>query len=178
MNFLASEWTDYLNPLLWGAPLWRILYALTEHLGNNSQNYTKEARSITFLIGNLGAVLPCKECQRHYHNYYYSQKISVIWYKLVGEDIKKIPREWLWKLHNSIRKRNGQPIIVTSIEQLDSMYKGAKISKEDLDIFYKCAKSAIEIGIINEQTFDLWWNKLNDLIVNTNALFIDTSISN
>lgn len=154
----------------WGPPLWRILYSITEYLGRDQRRYTKEAHAITFLIGNLGAILPCIECQRHYHNYYYSQKISVIWYKLVGEDIKNIPRIWLWRLHNSIRERNTQPIIVSTTEQLNSMYKNVKINKEDLDIFYKYAKSAIENGVINQQTFELWWSKLQNLIAITGSL--------
>lgn len=81
-----------INPAIWGPPLWRLLHALAELRGTDTDWFP--------LLESLREGLPCPECSFHYNAWYVSRPLT----SNAGV------ADWLIALHNDVNRRNRKAI--------------------------------------------------------------------
>jgi short-subunit dehydrogenase len=74
-------------------------------------------------------------------------------------------RTWLLTFHNAVRTRNGQPIDITTLEQLDELYKTDTIQKCQINTLVANVNYGIRNGILKAEPWKRWFTLLNRLKV-------------
>ena len=153
------------DPTVWGPALWAILHILAAHIGHHGMDLD-EARDIQILISMLPQILPCLECQAHSRIYLVANPFEPV--KNVGT-LSVYVRTWLLTFHNAVRTQNDQSIDITTLEQLDALYKTDTIQKCQLTIIGANANYGFRNGIIKIAAWQRWYTLLNRLKVMTMA---------
>ena len=150
-------------PAVWGPYMWKLLYTLADHIGKDPENSEKEAELITFIVGNLGTILPCVECQTHFKQYYVKHPIDTQWLSLNGEQLRYTVMKWLWELQNYIRTVKHQPIMVQTVEIAINLYKDYVIPVDEFNYINMCINSATNQGMVHPVYKDDWWASVKEL---------------
>lgn len=125
---------------IWGPSLWFILHSLS--MNSSSLRITNSNFYWNKLFMNLRHCIPCPQCKMHYNEYLtgnYKELYGILknnnWIGL---------QEWLWKFHNNVRGRKGQPIIFT-IDDFRSTYTG--VSQVELLEHYRILEDQFRKGM-------------------------------
>lgn len=87
-----------LLPTCWGPPFWHVLHSIS-YVYNPSIDKQKY---YDFFL-NLGYILPCEECRKHYWQNLNRQELQVALESNEGMF------RWVYDLHNKVNKQNGVP---------------------------------------------------------------------
>jgi hypothetical protein len=149
------------DPLVWGPALWSILHILAAHIGHQGMDLD-QARDIQVLVTMLPQIIPCSECQAHSRTYLAAHPFEPV--KNVAT-LSIYVRTWLLTFHNAVRTQNGQPIDITTLEQLDELYKDETIQKCQLNTLVANVNYGIRNGILKAEPWKRWFTLLNRLKV-------------
>ena len=149
------------DPLVWGPALWSILHILAAHIGHQGMDLD-QARDIQVLVTMLPQIIPCSECQAHSKTYLIANPFEPV--KNVAT-LSVYVRTWLLTFHNAVRTQNGQPIDITTLEQLDELYKDETIQKCQLNTLVANVNYGIRNGILKAEPWKRWFTLLNRLKV-------------
>jgi hypothetical protein len=140
------------SPSDWGPPLWKILHALAEKLGNYSHRILVEdqRRAWVAFLKSIDYVLPCVKCQNHYRLWRKNNPVDIFLH-LEGAALRKQSREWVWKLHTSV---NGNKQIAENppLEMMESMYSDIMISAE-IEKCFASFKTAITLRTLTTDKY-------------------------
>jgi len=151
---LANSNTADGNPDKWGPPVWSILHILSERIGQNSMD-TSEAHDMGILVSLLPSILPCTTCQSHMRQYIALHPFVLS--GLVGSDLRTYCRTWFLNFHNAVRLSKGQPLEITTLEELTTMYGNEKIQDCQIQSLNSNVIYGIRMGLAK---MDVWkrWN--------------------
>jgi len=95
------------NASEWGPVLWKIIHVLSTKLGNQTNKILQndELNYYNNFTKNLGTVLPCKVCRKHYYDYALKNKKTVEYSELRDYSIN-----YYMKLHNEINEEKSKPV--------------------------------------------------------------------
>jgi hypothetical protein len=95
------------NPSEWGPLLWKIIHTLSTKLGNQTNKIlqTDELNYYNNFTKNVGTVLPCKVCRKHYYDYALKYKKNIEYYELRDYSIN-----YYMNLHNEINSEKNKPL--------------------------------------------------------------------
>jgi hypothetical protein len=143
-----------LNREWWGPVFWRILHTLAECSGSMKTVVLSndEADLWTILLKSQAFVMPCTLCKQHYLEWRTNNKIPNL-RNVIGEDRKKLLRNWLWKCHNSVNSQSGKETINEDI--LPTLYKKENIS-EHVKKCYEMFKIALEQSSLQYEDIKRW----------------------
>ena len=144
------------NPDTWGPALWTILHIIAERIGNGGMDID-QARDIGTLIPLLPTILPCATCQTHMRNYLTLHPFVTS--GLIGIPLQTYIRTWLLDFHNTVRTSKGQPIEITTLEQLSVLYGTEKIQECQLKSFMSNVIYGVRHNLVK---MDVWkrWNSI------------------
>jgi len=105
-----------MEPNIWGPGAWLFLHSITLNYPNKPNIEQKKIYSDFFY--QLGKVLPCSKCQKHYFNNI--NKYPINFHLKSKESLSK----WLVNIHNEINILNNKPIISykTFIDNIEEIY--------------------------------------------------------
>jgi len=95
------------NPSEWGPVLWKIIHTVSTKLGNQTNKILQndELNYYNNFTRNIGTVLPCKVCRKHYYDYALKNKRTIEYYELRDYSIN-----YYMKLHNEINEEKSKPL--------------------------------------------------------------------
>ena len=95
------------NPSEWGPVLWKIIHIVSTKLGNQTNKILQsdELNYYNNFTKNLGTVLPCKLCRKHYYDYALKNKKTVEY-----NELREYSINYYMKLHNEINEEKGRPL--------------------------------------------------------------------
>ena len=158
--------SDILTPPdknIWGPAFWQSLHIFAEHIGR-LENYLvqiDQARLFEQILGLLPKVIPCPECQQH--SALYLQQNARDWQKLRNEELRAAVRTYLWKFHNTVRAQVGQPIIINSPEECQSIYASFQYSDAIANKIKDNVSSGIRLGTVKLDNWKRWFILFNQL---------------
>ncbi len=156
------------NPVTWGPPLWELLHLLAERIGRSGvlSVDVDQAILMDLLVNQLPFVIPCDLCQAHCREYLLKHPFSAG--KLKSSDaISFFVRQWLLDFHNAVRSGNGQPLIVTTHEQLAAIYGSEKVQQCQVNLFISNANYGVRNGLAKMDAVKRWIVAFNKLKVLT-----------
>ena len=151
------------DPTVWGPALWAVLHILAAHIGHQGMNLD-QARDIQILVSMLPQILPCLECQAHSRTYLAANPFEPV--KNVNT-LSVYVQTWLLTFHNAVRTQNGQPIEITTLEQLATLYGAETIQKCQLTVIGGNANYGFRNGIIKMAAWQRWYTLFNRLKIMT-----------
>ena len=158
------------NPVTWGPPLWELLHLLAERVGRSGVLSVDidQAILMDLLVQLLPSVIPCDECQAHCREYLAQHPFSAG--KLKASDaISLFVRQWLLDFHNTVRSQKGQPLIITTLEQLTAEYGSDSIQQCQVNLFLSNANYGVRNGFVKMDALKRWIIAFNKLKVITGA---------
>ena len=160
---VAGSVVDSIDVDEWGPAYWHVLHCLAHNIGkiDDPINCNDQARALEYLVGNLGFVLPCNECQGHARDYFQANRFSLV--GLRGATLRGVAELWLLNFHNAVRERNKQAIIVSTVDELAGVYDGCTIIKCTEDILGRAAKYAMDHGIVKAAAWKRWTTEFRRL---------------
>jgi hypothetical protein len=160
---VAGSVVDSIDVDEWGPAYWKILHCLSARLGmiGDAISDTDEARFMEYLVGHLGEVIPCEECQGHAAAYIEAHPIR--WIGERGPTFRGAVELWLMNFHNDVRGRKGQPIEILDLEAYEAAYIDCKIVDCELDIVARSAKYAIDHNIVRPAAWKRWMTEFRKL---------------
>jgi hypothetical protein len=111
-------------------------------------------RDISILVNLLSAILPCSTCQGHMRQYIAMNPFVVT--GLIGADLRTYCRTWLLNFHNAVRTSKGQPIEITTLEQLAGLYGTEKIQDCQIQALSAHVIYGIRMGLSKMDTWKRW----------------------
>jgi len=161
-NLVFDELTNASgDPIVWGPALWSILHILAEHIGRQGID-ADEARDFEIIVNTLPFVIPCSECQGHTRTYLQANPFEPL--KNV-KDLASYVRLWLLTFHNAVRAQKGQPIEITTLEQLAALYASETIQKCQINTLVANVNFGIRNGLVKIDAWRRWFTLLNRLKV-------------
>jgi len=156
------------NPASWGPPLWELLHLLAERVGRSGMLSVDidQAILMDLLVNQLPFVIPCDLCQAHCRDYLAARPFSAGKLK-VSEVISFFVRQWLLDFHNAVRSKNGQPLIVTTLEQLSALYGSEKVQQCQVNLFISNMNYGVRNGLVKMDAVKRWIVAFNKLKVIT-----------
>ena len=99
------------NPSEWGPLLWKIIHTISTKLGNQTNKLLQsdEINYYNNFTKNIGIVLPCKVCRKHYYDYALKHKKTVEYYELREYSIN-----YYMNLHNEINQEKNKTIFTNT----------------------------------------------------------------
>ncbi len=147
----------------WGPLFWKLLHLQATRLGQLNRFGAVDpmvdedsANNFTYLLNNLHAVLPCKECGAHARAYVLANKFKPR--GLQGDALRTYVETYLLTFHNAVRARKGQPITITTVAEYHATWATAKIiscDEEDLKLILDYGKT---YGILDYTSLTKWLN--------------------
>jgi hypothetical protein len=137
-----------LNTRIWGPIYWTVLHTLTELTGRKTTVHADSEESYLwdYILRELGDVLPCNECRKHYREYYSAHMPFFINATKYEEKRNKL-REWLYNLHASTPRLADCP--VPTLEELPEKYSLIEINLNDeIRKMYEIFNAGVSQGII------------------------------
>jgi hypothetical protein len=153
----------------WGPVYWKILHCFAAHCGGIGDPITDvdDARTMELLVGQLGFVLPCEECQGHARTWTEQHPFS--WVGLRGAALRGSVELWLFAFHNAVRERKGQPIMYATLSEARAVYVDCKIQPCEIDVLTNSAKYAIDHRIVKAPAWKRWYQEFNRFRLRTGA---------
>lgn len=161
------------EPDEWGPIIWRYIHALTERLGNasNQAQNIEQAMLYTKVITNLYTIVPCTVCQRHAKEYLDANPFPSL-DGLNGEALRSAGRTWLFNFHTAVRLRKEQPIIVATVDECRALFQGATISNGEYSKIVQIIAGAVRNHWVKLEYWRKWYNyseqlriQLRDVVV-------------
>lgn len=150
----------------WGPFLWKTLHCIAEKVGRTGPSIEIDQKNdFEFLILNMGNILPCKICQKHYRDYLKDHTPD--WKKLKGMSFHNEVVNWLFVLHNKVRSHSEQSIDIDTVEKCSALYKDCKISSIEMNRFNSIMSHATRMRIVKHDTLSRWMSIFNRLIILT-----------
>ncbi len=137
------------TPSNWGPTFWRVIHTLVERSGLKSNIYqdADEKNIWLFVIKQLGEVLPCAECRKHYNEYYIMNNPISIINKNYSERRDGL-RIWFYNLHLKTPRVSDCP--VPTLEELPTMYSLSQINiNDEIKNMFSLLNAAVNQGIIS-----------------------------
>jgi hypothetical protein len=75
---------------------------------------------------------------------------------LIGADLRTYCRTWLLNFHNAVRTSKGQPIEITTLEQLAGLYGTEKIQACQIQALSANVIYGIRMGLSKMDTWKRW----------------------
>ena len=141
------------NPDTWGPPLWTILHILAERIGLSAMD-ADQNRDMSVLVNLLPASLPCSTCQGHMRQYIAMHPFILT--GLLGADLRTYCQTWLLNFHNTVRTSKGQPIEITTLEELADLYGTEKIQDCQIQSVTSNVIYGIRMGLSKMDTWKRW----------------------
>lgn len=93
------------NPSEWGPLLWKIIHVVSTKLGTQTYKLLQidELNYYNNFTRQIGYVLPCKVCKKHYYDYALKNKKMIEYYELRDYSIK-----YYLNLHNEINSEKNK----------------------------------------------------------------------
>lgn len=145
----------------WGPVFWKILHCFAGNCGRIGDLITDadDARTMSLLIGQLGFVLPCVECQSHARTWLTDYPVN--WTGLRGTTLRNSIQLWLFTFHNAVRARKGQPIMFATLAEANTTYIECKIQPCEIEVITNSAKYAIDHQIVRLVAWKRWYQEFN-----------------
>jgi len=156
------------DPTVWGPAVWSIFHILAAHVGKQGID-TDEARDFEIIINMIPQILPCGLCQIHSRTYLQANPFEAIKAAKVAGALGPFCETWLLTFHNAVRTQNGQPIEITTLEQLRALYAGKTIEKKHLSLLVANVGYGIRTALIKRDVWQRWYILLNRLKVMSHA---------
>lgn len=143
----------------WGPIMWRYLHCLIQRVGHSGNTImdTDQANYLEFMLQNLGAVIPCQECQNHAKLYIQQNRPPTL-KGLYGENLRRTAQQWLFTFHNAVRSRIGKPIQIHNIEQLEAEYNDCFIAQCEFTLLTQSIAFGIRHGWVRVDMWRKWFN--------------------
>ena len=151
------------QPLLtapeWGPILWKYLHCLAEKMGfsGNTIMDTDQATYMEVLLNMLPSIIPCKICQEHAAIYQMQSPLPPL-KGLYGDALRNTIRTWLFAFHNHVRSINGQPILLSTVEECAALYQGCAVVKQDYTAFVQSVAAAVRQGWVKIEQWKKWYS--------------------
>jgi hypothetical protein len=147
------------EPAEWGPTLWTYLHILTERLGTSGSPIvdTDQANYMESILQHLPHILPCNECQQHATQYLMDHPVPNL-KGLYRDTLRTTVREWLFAIHQDVRRRKEQPILVSSPEECIGLYRDRTLPKADYNRFVQTVTAAIRQGWIRLDYWRKWYS--------------------
>lgn len=139
-----------MNPTVWGPNLWFSLHTITLNYPKNPTYENKKAYNTFFL--NLGDVLPCEKCTKHYNEHLIKYPLSE------NLNSRKELVLWLINIHNEVNKTLGKPVMEPSValQKISNRYK----NKNTIDTLLEYINwKTILITIVSIGVLFIIWKK-------------------
>jgi hypothetical protein len=125
------------NPNEWGPILWKIVHICSVNLGKETNSLLQKDQINYYnnFTKQIGFILPCKVCRKHYYDYALKQKKSVEYYELREYSI-----EYFLNLHNEVNKEKDKLIFTRDDYQIYTTYRTSDLNssiKEFESLFKK-----------------------------------------
>ena len=95
-----------MDPIVWGPHLWFVLHIITFTYPENPTEHDKRSHRDFFI--NLGDVIPCEQCKKHYKKHSSEYPITP------HLDNKADLIKWLIQIHNFVNISLGKPTYTVS----------------------------------------------------------------
>jgi hypothetical protein len=166
---VAGSVVDNIDVDEWGPAYWHVLHCLAHKMGayEDMINCMDQGRLFEYIVGHLGDVLPCSECQSHASDYFRANRLTLV--GLRGAALRGTAELWLLNFHNAVRTRKGQEIIVSSIDGLNAIYDTCTIIQCTEDILTRAAKYAIDHNIVKAAAWKRWMMEFRKLKLSVGA---------
>ena len=95
------------NPNEWGPILWKIVHICSVNLGKerNSLLQKDQINYYNNFTKQIGFILPCKVCRKHFYDYALKHKKTVEY-----DELKEYSIQYFLNLHNEVNKEKDKPI--------------------------------------------------------------------
>jgi hypothetical protein len=153
------------TPSNWGPNFWRVIHTLVERTGLKTNIYedSDEKNAWLFVIKQIGDVLPCAECRKHYNEYYIMNNPASIINKAYSERRDGL-RVWFYNLHLRTPKVSDCP--VPTLEELPEIYSLTKINIiDEIKAMFTLLNAAVNQGVLSGVTVYNFRTKLEMLKV-------------
>ena len=159
MHFMGQGNSDVPDPVEWGPILWKYLHCLAEKIGTSGNPIvdTDQANYIDTLLSMLHLIIPCPECQAHAAAYISSNPLPSL-KGLYKEQLRNPIRLWLLNFHNHVRNSKGQPITITTLEELSNVYGGCFVPKCEYTLFVQNVAYAVRQGWVRVDNWRKWYS--------------------
>ncbi len=166
---VAGTVIDSIDAEDWGPVYWKILHLLGNRIGmiGDAISDTDQARAMEFLVGHLGDVLPCDECQIHAAAYIAAHPIQ--WLGLRASVLRGTVSLWLLQFHNAVRERKGQPIMISTLAEYEAAYNEETIQPCEVDVITRAATYAINHQIVKVAIWKRWFTEFKKLRLSVGA---------
>lgn len=166
---VAGSVVDSIDADEWGPVFWKVLHCLSVRLGmiGDVISDTDQARAMEFLVGHLGEVIPCNECQGHAATYISAHPIS--WNGLRGATLRGTVEAWLMNFHNDVRGRKGQKLEVADLATYEATYRGCTVAPCELEVLARAAKYSIDHNIVKPASWKRWMTEFKKLRLSVGA---------
>ena len=158
---VAGSVIDSIDADEWGPVFWKILHCFAGKCGliGDVISDGDDARSMEFLVGQLGAVLPCEECQSHARAWIADHPFN--WNGLRGAALRDSVQLWLFTFHNAVRLRNEQPIMFATLAEATAAYVECQIQPCEIEVLTIAAKYATDNRIVKPAIWKRWYQEFN-----------------
>jgi Erv1 / Alr family len=166
---VAGSVIDSIDADDWGPVFWKILHCFAAHCGliGDTISDGDDARTMELLVGQLGYVLPCEECQGHARTWINEHPFA--WTGLRGATLRNSIQLWLFTFHNAVRERKGQPIMFPTLAEALATYVECNIQPCEIEVLTVAAKYAIDHRIIKPPAWKRWYQEFNRFRLRTGA---------
>lgn len=159
IHFMGQNGSQNADPVEWGPVVWKYLHCLAEKVGTSGNNMvdTDLATHIETLINTLHLILPCTECQMHAAAYISVNPLQSL-KGLSGVILRDTVRNWLFSFHNTVRARNGQEIIIKTVDECAAQYVGCFVPKCEYSLFVQSVAFAVRQGWVRIDNWRKWYS--------------------
>ena len=167
---VAASIVDSMETSEWGPVFWKVLHCFSIRVGmiGDRISDTDQARAMEYLVGHLGEVLPCEACQAHFKSYLESAG-PLNWVGKYGVALRGAIELWLLDLHNSVRVRLEQPVIISTVSEYEEAYAGCTLEPCELEIVARAAKYALDHNIVKAAAWKRWFTEFKRLKISLGA---------
>ena len=113
------------NPNEWGPILWKIVHICSVNLGKerNSLLQKDQINYYNSFTKQIGFILPCKVCRKHFYDYALKHKKSVEY-----DELKEYSIQYFLNLHNEVNKEKDKPIFTRDDYQIYTTYRTSDLN--------------------------------------------------
>ena len=113
------------NPNEWGPILWKIVHICSVNLGKerNSLLQKDQINYYNNFTKQIGFILPCKVCRKHFYDYALKHKKTVEY-----DELKEYSIQYFLNLHNEVNKEKDKSIFTRDDYQIYTTYRTSDLN--------------------------------------------------
>lgn len=164
---IFSEYAlDSTNPADWGPCFWFAFHCIAEKIGKTNNNVLDRDQGVVLkiLIELLPTILPCQTCQTH-AKIYIGAHPPLDLANLTGEHLQNYARSWFFEFHNDVRRRTGNPIEFTNLDQVKSYYEKCILNKDFIKDMSRYIAFAVHNSWVKNDAWKRWVIQYNKLLL-------------